>query len=468
MKEYYLSNNKIHIKSLIKELSEILKVNPSNLSFLEERLDYILLKTNSIENIMNNYLDLFLKDMGGIIADNITAGFQVGIRNKYFTLISYYGHGSTTKDFDINENTYFSLDSISKIFTSLITMLMIRDGKIKLNSPINEINNNFLTNTKIEDILKFRAMLQTSKRIDNLSEKVTIDILKKCREDLEKKQIYTNYYQYNDIGYMILRLSIPNFLERLNTVLNLIDNNNLTYNNIQMKNNITGGRKNLEYITPDTKGRGIPFPGHTGMYANMNGLLNLFYKVFYTNTILTEKELELLLKQPYNSPYVYNEDGTIKTNNNGKKIYTTKISGLYHKPNNITEKNFDKLFYLDLSNLTTDNAIASTGTCGSWVMGDNLTYNSHFGSYVGGILTNPYSFIDIGEYPNQRNTIPNTNLVVNKKGIILGYPGKLNYYKEKITEYGILLELLTEHIKNTDEDLLKDKEYTLTRKLKKP
>lgn len=467
MKEFYLSNDKHNIRLLIKELSSILGVDEIELSFLEDKLDEILLKSNSIEAIMNNYFDLFEQDMGGIIADRITAGMQVGIRNKYFTFIGYGGSGTVNDGFAIDENTYFSLDSISKVFTSIITFLMIRDGKIRMDSSINEINNDFGADCTVEDILKFRAMLQTNKRIDNLSREETISILKECRENLEKKKNFKNYYQYNDIGYMILRLSLPQFLERLDIVLKLIDDSNLTYNNIQMKEITTGGRNGLEYVTPDTKGRGIIFPGHTGMYANMNGLLNLGYKVFITDSVLTEEEKNLLLKQPYESPYVYNEDGTIKFSNSGKPIYTTKISGVYHKPKNITLDDFNKMFYLDFSNLTTDEAIASTGTCGSWVMSDDLSQNGRFGGYVGGILTNPYSFVDIGNYPDDKNIIPNANLIVNKKGIILGYPGKLNHYKDEIAKYGILLELLTEYIKVNDKELLDDKEYTLVRKLKK-
>lgn len=467
MKEFYLSNKKQNIKSLIKDLSIILKVDVKKLSFLEERLDYILLKTNSIEDIMNKYFELFEKEMGKIAADKITLGLQVGIKNKYFTFIGYDGERNLNNELAIDENTYFSLDSISKVFTSIITMLLVRDGKIKLDSSINDINDEFMANSTVEDILKFRAMLQTSKRIDNLSREETINILKECKEDLVKKQSLKNYYQYSDIGFMILRLSLPQFLERLNIVLNLIDSNNLTYNNTMLKENITGGRKNLEYITPDTKGREIPFPGHTGMYANMNGLLNFFYEVFNTNNILTEEEKRLLLKQPYESPYAYNENGEIKLNKSGKPLYTTKVSGVYHKPENIDSDDFNKMLYLDFSNLTTDDAVASVGTCGSWVMSDNLENNSHFGSYVGGILTNPYSFVDVGNYLDNQNMIPDTNLVVNRKGIILGFPGKLNHYKDEMAEYGILLELLTEYLKNTNEDLLKDKEYTLIRKLRK-
>ena len=88
-----------------------------------------------------------------------------------------------------------------------------------------------------------------------------------------------------------------------------------------------------------------------------------------------------------------------------------------------------------MSHLTTDKAIASVGTCGSWAVTDNLEYKNKFGHYIGGLLTNPYSFVEQGYYPETKNNIPNTNLTVNQKGIILGYQSALNPYKELITEY---------------------------------
>ena len=152
---------------------------------------------------------------------------------------------------------------------------------------------------------------------------------------------------------MILRLSLPMFLEYLNKTLEIVDKDNLTYNYTEYKDTITGGKTGVEYITPDTKGRDILFPGHTGLYGNINGLLNLYYKII-NNEILTKEELDILLKQPYSSPIVTNLD---------KTSYMTKISGFYRMPNNV-EGMFDKMKHCDFSNLTTKNALASAGKIG--------------------------------------------------------------------------------------------------------
>lgn len=470
MTNYFLSDSKRNIKNLITDLSKALNVDITTLNPLEEKLTKIILtsSTNSLNNILETYFSLLEAEMTTLIARRITPAFQFGIKNDYFTFIGYHGQFSslpTSKD--ITYQTFFSFDSISKILTSTITMLLLRDGKVTIDSSINSFNPNFNMDASIKSILKFTAMIQTEKRIDNLPREETIKILKKCRENITEKNRRQNYYQYNDIGYMILRLSIPDFLERLDTILNIIDKDNLTYKNLENKVLITGGKLGLEYITPDTKGRGIPFPGHTGLYGNIEGLLNLYQKIT-NNSILTPTELSLLLKQPYSDPTVYNLDGTKIISKTGIPLYTAKVGGFYRSPSNITDPNYDKMTSCDFSNLTTSSALASAGTCGSWVMKDDLSYQNKFGTYIGGILTNPYTYINPHEYPITVNLIPNTNLFVNQKGVILGYSAKLNPYKEIIAEYGIILELLTEYLKNTYKEYsLPTQHITYTKQLKK-
>lgn len=472
MNDYFLSDNKRNIKKLIKDLSIVLNTDIDTLSFLEEKLDFIISnnKSNTLEELLETYFSLLESEMVTLIERRLTPAFQFGIKNKYFTFIGYHGKfRATTNSKDIDESTYFSFDSISKVITSIITMMMIRDGKVSFDSTINSFNPEFNMDASIESILKFTAMIQTDKRIDNLSREETIEILKNVKENILEKSKYKNYYQYNDLGFMILRLSINDFISRLDIVLNLIDSNNLTYNNIDNRDLITGGKLNFEHITPDSKGRGILFPGHTGLYGNIEGLLNLFSKIFYSDTILSKEELDLLLSQPYPDPITYTKLGNVATSKNGSPLYMAKVAGIYRKPNNIVSPNFDKISSCDFSNFTTDNAKASAGTCGSWVMGDDLSYNGLFGSYVGGILTNPYSYVKEGTYKGTNNAILNTNLTVNDKGVILGYSSKLNPYKNIIAKYGILLELLTKYIKNTyKEEDLDNKHITYIRKLKNP
>ena len=128
-----------------------------------------------------------------------------------------------------------------------------------------------------------------------------------------------------------------------------------------------------------------------------------------------------------------------------------KIAGIYRKPNGITSPDYSKMASCDISEISTDNAKASTGTSGAWTVYDNI---ENFGSYVGGLLTNPYSYVKKDFYENSRNEIPNTNLTVNQNGVILGYQTKLNYYKDLITKYGLLLELLTKYIEKEDKKAL--------------
>ena len=399
-------------------------------------------KDSSIEETLDYFTSLLISKMNSLLKNNLTLGLQFGIKNNYFEITSYGGKKDINTKENIMSDTLFSIDSISKVLTSIVTMQQIRNNNFNMKTPIHQINKTYNLDATIESILKFTAHIKTSKRLDNLTKEETISLLKECKENLTEKNKYKNFYEYNDIGYMILRQTIPNFLETLD----ILTNDNLTYNN-QSRTNITGGKINEENITPDTKGRDIIFPGHTGIYSNITGLLNLFYSLLYTENILTDKEKKQLWTQPYMSPILYNENGTPKKANNSFQ-YTNKIAGIYKVPKGISF-NYDKLFLFDIPNNTTQNAIASAGTCGSWITSDKLILNNQNNTYTAGILTNPYSFVETKEYPNKTNKLINTPLEVNNKGKIIGYSKTLNPYKEIIVNYALILELLTEYIRVT-------------------
>ena len=454
MNKYLLDTEKKKIDYLTEELYNSLNQNNLDLTNIKNEFTNIIThcKDYNIEDIINYYFTSLINKLSPLLEENITPALQFGIKTDNFLLTAFGGkYNKYNNSPNINENTFFSFDSISKIITSTITMQEIRNNNLTLNTKLNEYNNNLNLDTSIESILKFTAHIRTEKRIENLSQEETISILKKCKENLEEKKEYKNFYEYNDIGFMILRLSINNFLDKLDNLISTIDKNNLTYKNLEQKENITGGKLTEEFITQDQKGRSIPFPGHTGLYGNITGLLNLFNGIIFTESILYNKEKEQLFKQPYIDPIVYNKDGSIKVGKKKLTMYTAKIAGIYRKPKGITEENYNKLVSCDMSNYTTDNSKSAAGTCGSWVTGDDLLYNNKFGIYVSGLLTNPYSFTENKEYPNDINNIPNTPHQVNKKGKILGYHSRLNEYKEILTEYSLILELITEYIKDIDE-----------------
>lgn len=467
MNKYLLLSEQSKIDELITLLAQKLNLTPEAFTNIKKELSNLIKETkdNSIEEILLTYFNSFQKEMEPLLLDKNTPGIQFGLQNNNFKITGYGGNYNEANHKRIKEDTFFSFDSISKILISLMITQEIKNETITWNTPVHEYNEDFALDATVESIIKFTSFIRTEKRIDHLDSKETIEILKKCKENLEEKRQYKNFYEYSDIGYMILRLSIPDFLPKLDKLLNKIDSKNLTYDWNKNKSNITGGKINAEYITPDPKGRTIPFPGHTGLYGNIDGLLNLIDKVFYQDIIITIQEKETLLKQPYPNPMVYTKEGTQLLGKNQSPQYMAKIAGIYRKPTGITDINYNKLASCDMSAYTTDSAIASTGTCGSWVIGDNLSYQNKFGHYIGGILTNPYSYIEQGEYPNQKNNIPNTTLTVTQKGIILGYQSKLNYYKEQITRYGLILELLTQYLKETDSTILSEKKYQLTKKI---
>ncbi len=452
MNHYLLNSEKNRINILLDAIEN--NLYQINTLFLKEQFTNLIRdnKDASIEDILNNLLENLNKEMTPLLDNNLTLGTQFGIKNNYFEIESYGGYYLSKNNlYNINIDTLFSFDSISKIITSIITMYQVRNKIFTLDTTISQYNNNYNLDAPIKSILKFTAHIKTKQRIDNLSKEETISLLKECKENLIDKQQYKNYYKYNDIGYMILRQIIPNFLSELDSLLLNIDNKNLTYKN--KVSNITGGKIGEENITPDPKGREITFPGHTGLYGNITGLLNLFSKITETSSILTEEEKNILLKQPYQDPIVYNLDGTPKIARSNNPEYITKVAGLFRMPYG-TKPPYNKPTDFNVSNSTTRNVKASAGTCGSWVTNDNLSFENMFGSYTAGILTNPYSFVENKKYPNKINKLPNTPLEVNEKGVIINYLKTLNKYKEILTNYAILLELITEYIKQEHKEQL--------------
>ena len=458
MNKYLLNEEKKEIYTLLSKIKKQLYKN-------NKKIDEIFIKIirnnkdSSIEDILETYTYFLIKEMYPLLEKNITLGLQFGIKNDYFEITSYGGKYIKENSVkNITEDTLFSFDSISKLLTTIIAI-----KNINLNTKINEYNNNYNLDATIESILKFTAYIKTKKRIDHLTPEETITLLKECKEDLIIKKTYKNYYEYSDIGYMILRQIIPNFLMKLDTLIQEIDANNLTYDNERKKDNITGGKINEEYITPDSKGRGIPFPGHTGLYGNIEGLLNLFFKITNTDTILTKKELETLLKEPYKEPIVYKINNQPLIVNNNRLRYICKTAGFQKIPYNLT-KTYDKLLDFDIPNTTTTNSIISTGTCGSWTCSDKIFINNTYEKYTIGILTNPYSYVENKQYPEKINQLSNSQLKVNQNGVIINYPNKLNEYKEILATYATVLTLLTTYIKTNDKKVL-NKERKIVKRM---
>lgn len=460
-----------NIEKIMNELSQILNIDRKELSSIETKLRTIVIgaRNHTLEDMLDKYFTMLENEMANMIVEKFTPGFQFGIKNKYFTFIGYHGKfNGNINSSDIDESTYFSFDSISKILTSIVTMLMIRDGKFSFDTLIKDINPEYKLDASIEDVLKFTANIKTERRIEGLSTFEAIELLKKCQDLIEMKQ--KGFYEYNDIGYIILRNAIEGFLEKVDIVLSLIDPNNLTYKNNDFIGKITGGRLGYEYLTPDLKGRGIDFPGHTGLYGNIMGLLNFFEKTSREG-ILSNNELELLLKQPYTNPIVHKETDEV-VYKNGRILYTGKLAGYYTIPKNIpVGEQYDYMINYDFSKFRTPNIRSSCGTCGAYTLNDTL---GNLGAYTAGLLTNPYSAVQNVGYPNDvytnsQNTIEGTNILVNEKGIVLGHYKKLMKYRSILGEYGILLNLITEYYKLTNPSInLEEKRTPYVRKLTKP
>ena len=180
-----------NIKKVMNDLSIALNIDRKELSSIESKLKTIILgaKNHTLEDMLEKYFNMLENEMTNMIVEKFTPGFQFGIKNKHISVIGFYGKFNGRNDSkDIEYNTYFSFDSISKILTSIITMLLIRDGKFTFDTLIKDINPEFSLDASIKDIMHFTSNIKTDKRLEGLSRDETIELLKKCRDLVKQKQ----------------------------------------------------------------------------------------------------------------------------------------------------------------------------------------------------------------------------------------------------------------------------------------
>ena len=69
----------------------------------------------------------------------------------------------------LREDALFDLASLSKLFTAVLAMMLVERGKLSLTSPVARLDSRFagLADVTVEDVLSFRACLQTPGRIDD-------------------------------------------------------------------------------------------------------------------------------------------------------------------------------------------------------------------------------------------------------------------------------------------------------------
>lgn len=256
----------------------------------------------------------------------------------------------------ITQDTVFDIASITKLFTTILTLQLSDRGILSLSENITDILPNYsnLQHYTILDLLKMSGELRTPYRIENAKTK------KEAEACLEKTYLYNTdkkHSKYSDVGMMILPFVICKKVEeKLGMHLSyeeilklfLLEPYHFIYTGYHKKEKIAGsGRTDLRVHDPKARKLGGT-TGSAGLFSN-NYDFSILARNLFEEKILSKKTLSKL--------YI---------------DYTKKgrgMGGLYQKHPDIT-KTYVPRFYSEKS-------FASEGFTGSVVLYDlsNKIYN---------------------------------------------------------------------------------------------
>ncbi len=92
-----------------------------------------------------------------------TPGFIIGV--KYQDSVFYYGYGSISKDFKQvpDENTIFEIGGLTKTFTSSLVSILVEEGKMGFEKPLNDYLSDTEKNEETQKITIDQLLTHTSR-----------------------------------------------------------------------------------------------------------------------------------------------------------------------------------------------------------------------------------------------------------------------------------------------------------------
>lgn len=290
---------------------ELLKLeNEGSFFSIEERIiihqniKSILKKIKEYENILNYYKNRLEKITERCIASKSLHGISsiTLLDDDEINIIK----GKTFIGKKIDDDVYFDIASITKLFTLFLYFTLENENVICREEKVGEIMPcyKYLKNYKIDDILYMRGEIRTPKRIDECFNK------NEALKVLYDTYIYNDdfkTFKYTDIGLIILARIIEEKLSK-------IHNKKLLYNEIMdmyllkkynfesnyVVNGIISGSGRCDNKPNDSKARIIGPTGHAGIFMKKSDVKKIRDLLFYKR-VFDEKQIELLYKS-YSRP----------------------------------------------------------------------------------------------------------------------------------------------------------------------
>ena len=113
----------------------------------------------------------------------------------------------------LRNDSVFDLASVSKLFTCIAVLQLVERGKLSLHQPLGSVDKRFsqIKDVSIEDLLCFRANLQTTARMDTAS---SADEAEKLLFDIRLGAPPVRKY-YTDMGSMVLKYVVESASDTL-------------------------------------------------------------------------------------------------------------------------------------------------------------------------------------------------------------------------------------------------------------
>lgn len=153
------------------------------------------------DSLIKNKIDNFIE------RDKMAPGMVLAIGTPHHRQILTVGNQQEIDDnglsyeIKMQEHSIFDLSSVTKIFTCIVVLQLIKEQIIKIDSKIGQLDKRFkyLQDVTIKDLLSFRVPLRTDDRIENALSYEDAEYL-----ILNIKPDYTQSRLYTDMGAIVL------------------------------------------------------------------------------------------------------------------------------------------------------------------------------------------------------------------------------------------------------------------------
>lgn len=312
----------------------------------------------------------------------------------------------------MQEKSIFDLSSITKLFTCVVLLKLIDEGRIALTDKIGELDKRFiyLSDVTVEDLLTFRVPLKTHARIETAETFEEAEgLLFQIIPDLVQTRLYTDmgaivlrYVIECQTGYTLYELVEKYILKPCNMVDTVID---IAAENMSrvVSNNFERRVKDTQYIVMSDVPKGAVNDGKARKLEQWKRQLYGHAGIFSTGVDMAKFAKELMSGKILDSKWL----DMIGVNRTGKKLFDGGFSQFHG--------------FLCYSK----NPVATNSEVNHWLSGNAFA----LGGYTGNQLTIDYRnqiyvFMASNRCHNRVTSVTGESVVYDNEGRIVWSDGK--------------------------------------------